>query len=321
MNFRLAIYAIAAVLLGLSWSSACIIYRAAEMGARVAPLEEREFEDLTVIAVGTGSAYENPVRRGPCTALGLGSQVILVDVGRGVAEGLRLAKIPLTQPDTILLTSLMPENTLGLDDLIFTGWLTPREHPLRVIGPPGTSELTLGLLDGYRRGIEVGRQALGLPALGIALEVYEVEDQWQELRDGLRFSSGALSGGPLPALAWRFEHEQTSVVVGGTGWAPEDLVEFAGGADMLVHEAVYIPTPEDAEAAGITVEAERLVRESALHTSILDIGNLAARARVGSLVLVRLRPPPMFDFQVTRVVRSAFSGRIVIPDDGDELHP
>ncbi len=241
MNFRLAIYAVAAVLLGLSWSSACIIYRAAEMGARVAPLEEREFQDLTVIAVGTGSAYENPVRRGPCTALGLGSQVILVDVGRGVAEGLRLAKIPLTQPDTILLTSLMPENTLGLDDLIFTGWLTPREHPLRVIGPPGTSELTLGLLDGYRRGIEVGRQALGLPALGIALEVYEVEDQWQELRDGLRFSSGALSGGPLPALAWRFEHEQTSVVVGGTGWAPEDLVEFAGGADMLVHEAVYIP--------------------------------------------------------------------------------
>ncbi len=190
-----------------------------------------------------------------------------------------------------------------------------------MIGPPGTSELTLGLLDGYRRGIEVGRQALGLPTLGIALEVYEVEDQWQELRDGLRFWSGALSGGPLPALAWRFEHQQTSVVVGGTGWGPEDLVEFASGADMLVHEAVYIPTPEDAAAAGVTLEADRLERESALHTSILDVGNLAARARVGSLVLVRLRPPPMFDFQVTRVVRGTFSGRVVIPDDGDELHP
>ena len=42
-----------------------------------------------------------------------------MDAGRGVAEGLRLSKIPVSQPGTVLLTNLMPTNTQGLDDLIF----------------------------------------------------------------------------------------------------------------------------------------------------------------------------------------------------------
>ena len=314
-------YAVPAVMLALSWVGACVIYQAAEVGARIAPLPAREFERLTIITIGTGSAYENPERRGPCTAVGLGSELVLVDAGRGVAEGLRLAQIPVSQPDTVFLTNLLPENTMGLDDLIFTGWLAPRERPLRIIGPPGTSEFTRGLLSAYRMGIAAGREGLGLPAKGATLEVFEVEDHWQERRGELRIRSGTLSGGPLPALVWRFEHADRSVVIAGTGWAPDALVDLARGADMLIHEAVYVPTPEEAAAAGITLPAKRLLREAALHTSILDVGDLAARAGVGTLVLVRMRPPPMFDIQVTPTVAQRFAGQVVIPEDGDELHP
>jgi ribonuclease BN (tRNA processing enzyme) len=51
------------------------------------------------------------------------------------------------------------------------------------------------------------------------------------------------------------------------------------------------------------------------------VGALAARAGVGTLVLVRLRPPPVYDLQITSLVDDSFDGRIEIPDDGDEITP
>ena len=54
---------------------------------------------------------------------------------------LRAAEIPLAQPSAVCLTSLTPENTVGLDDRLLTGWLAGRSQPLRVGGPPGTAAL------------------------------------------------------------------------------------------------------------------------------------------------------------------------------------
>jgi ribonuclease BN (tRNA processing enzyme) len=246
---------------------------------------------------------------------------VLVDAGRGVAEGLRLAGIPVSQPDTLLLTNLLPTNTVGLDDLLLTGWLARREQPLRVIGPTGVAALVDALLLGHKSGIDAQRQGLGISDSGAQIEVLEVDSGWRDEIGELRVRAGALRGGPTPALAYLFENRGRSVVVSGTGWAPEDLISFSQGVDMLVHEAVYVPTPEDAEAAGVIGDPELLLRDAALHTSILDVGHLGQRAGVSTLVLVRLRPPPFFDIQVTGVVGNTFSGSVVIPDDGDELEP
>ena len=82
-------------------------------------------------ALGTGGGYENPDRRGPALALGLGADVVLVDAGRGVAEGLRAAQIPVAQPRLVVLTSLLPENTVGLDDLLQTA---PGEAKVKTVG-------------------------------------------------------------------------------------------------------------------------------------------------------------------------------------------
>jgi hypothetical protein len=36
-------------------------------------------------------------------------------------------------------------------------------------------------------------------------------------------------------------------------------------------------------------------------------------------VLVRLRPPPIYGFQYSRLVAGTYRGPVSIPDDGDEL--
>ena len=321
MNTRLfAAIALAAVI-AASWVASCVIYRAAEWRERVSPLEIRQFDRLTLVAVGTGGGYENPERLGPCSAIGWGEHVVLVDAGRAVAEALRTAKIRVHQPALVLLTNLLPENTLGLDDLLYTGWLRGREAPLQVIGPSGTRALVESLLAAREAGAEALGATLHLAAEGERAAIEEIGDGWAQEIDGLRIGAGALEGGPLPALAYRFEAGGRSLVVSGTGWAPEALVAFASGAHMLVHEGVFIPPTEDLEEAGVLADPQRLESEAAIHTSLLDVGGLASRAGVESLVLVRLRPPPFFRLQVSAMVGKSYSGRVEIPDDGDEMLP
>ena len=321
MTFRIFALLLAAFVLAVGWVASCVIWRAAEVNELVGPLSPRHWDELTVIAVGTGSPYENPERRGPSTGIGWQDRVLLVDVGRGVAEGLRLSQIPVPQPSRVLLTSLMPESTLGLDDLLFTGWREDRDHAVEIVGPQGTRAFVEGLLEAYRPAQEALDRALWLPDEGMRVEVIEVGDRFQATWDGLSVSAVSLSGGPLPGLAWRFVAGERSVVVAGIGWGREQLIQFAQGANMLVHEAVYVPPPEDVELAGVVADPERLRREGDLHTSLLDIGDLARRAGVESLVLIRMRPPPFYDIQVTSHVDDTFPGEIWVPEDGDELTP
>ena len=321
MNLRLVLIFGLMAVIAIAWSASFVVLRAAELGALVAPLEDRHFPALTVVAVGTGRDYETPERLGPSTALAWGSNIVLIDAGRGLSEALRKSAIPVKQPRLILLSNVLPVNTVGLDDLIYTGWLEERDEPLRVLGPPGTRALIEGLLAAHAGGAEALGRALPLPATGDRVQVEEVSGGYAEEIDGVGVSAGELPGGPLPTLAWRFERGKRSVVVSGAGWAPEALIEFARDTDLLVHEAVFVPRPEDIESAGVIADPERLIREAEFHTSIEAVGGLATQARARQLALIRMRPPPFYNFQITAIVGQTYDGSILVPEDGDELTP
>jgi ribonuclease BN (tRNA processing enzyme) len=286
--------------------------------AAVAALEPRSFPSLSLVVVGSGGAQENPGRRGPCIAVGFGSQVVLVDAGRGAAEGLRAAGIPVDQPDTVYLTSLLPENALGVDDLLLTGWLAPRKKPLRLIGPEGTREFAASLERAYARGAHAVSESLGLPPEGAHLEALEIGDGFREERNGLVVQAALLPGGPLPALAYRAEAGGHAAVISGTGFGDEAVVALARGASVLVHEALHRPSL-DAAIEGGGEDGERLKREGELHTSLEGAGALAGRAGVATLVLVRLRPPPLFAWQFSHAAGRSFSGEVIVASDGDEI--
>lgn len=322
MDGRLAFLGLVFAILILAWIGAGVLWRAAELAELVAPLDPADYDELSVVAVGTGSEFENPERLGPATAVGLGTTVVLVDAGRGIAEGLRLAKIPVDQPSVVFLTNLLPWNTVGLDDLLVSGWLTDREAPLRVVGPAGTRALVEGLVAAHAGGNAAMASALGLSEDGGKIDVVEVADGHSEAVGPITVDARRLPDGPLPTLAWRFSDGQSRVVVSGSGWGHETLASFAGGADVLVHEAAYLPTVDELEGTGAVVEdAERIERDRAFHTLVDAAGRLATTAQVDRLVLVRLRPPPFFEIQMTSLVGNEFGGEIVIPEDGELVFP
>lgn len=320
-QFR-AIGFVLALIVGIaSWALTCVAWRFDEVAAGVVPLDRRAFERLTLVNLGTGGTYEDQNRRGPATGVGLGEDVWIVDAGRSLAESLRAAAIPISQPHTVLLTSLLPENTLGLDDLLAMAWIDGRREPLRLVGPKGSAALAEAARAAVGPGLALRAQALGLEAESPRYEVVEIEAEWSERRGELTITAGALPGGPGPGFAYRLEWRGRSAVIGGVGWAPDALARFAQGTHVLVHEAVYVPTPEVVQEAGIEEDPELLRRQAALHSSLEGAGRIAEKAGAESLVLVRLRPPPVIDLQITSVVDDVYGGRIVIARDGDEITP
>jgi ribonuclease BN (tRNA processing enzyme) len=111
------------------------------------------------------------------------------------------------------------------------------------------------------------------------------------------------------------------VVSGDTAYSPK-LAELAKGADVLIHEVMYLP--------GLEMLIKRLpnatrLREHLLasHTLPEDVGKVAARAGVGTLVLSHLVPGDdglgITDEMWSEGVRKHYSGRIIVGKDLMEI--
>lgn len=307
----------------IGWVVTCANWQVEQVARGVRSYEPKRFERLTVVTVGTGGPYENQDRLGPSIGVGLGTDLVLVDCGRAIAEALRKAEIPPAQPTLVVLSSLAPESTAGLDDLLLAGWINgPRAQPLRLVGPPGTVALARGLEAAHAAGIAAQATALGLPAAGARFDATEVAGPYDERRGELDVTATPLGDGS--ALAWRFAGAGRSAVVSGTSTDAEAQIAAATGADVWVHEAIH----GESLRAGIAAmsendagAAQRLEREAALHADLEQAATAATRAGVKTLVLVRLRPPPVVAWQYEHTVGQRFRGNVVIPDDGDEIAP
>lgn len=315
---RLLLLGVVAAIAIAGWISTCVLWRYQDATREIGRLEARGFETPTLLVLGSGGAYENPARRGPALALGAGGDVVLLDAGRGVAEALRRAQIPVEQPEAVLLTSLAPENTVGLDDLAAVRFRSGRAKPLRVVGPPGTLALARALAEAHAVGGAALAAAIGLPAEGAGLAAEEISEEWTGRSGGLALRAVPLVGGPFPALAWRVEAQGSALAVTSAPFATERTAALAVGADALVAGAVFGDAVRAAIEAG-AADPGRLEREAALQLSLADAAALAARAGAGRLVLVRLQPPPLFHFQFERAAGRDFSGPVVVAEDGDEI--
>ena len=88
-----------------------------------------------------------------------------------------------------------------------------------------------------------------------------------------------------PALAYRFDTSDGSVVFSGDTTVNEDLIALARDADVLVHQVADL---EYLERHGLTGAA--LQRMAGLHTDVTEVGNVAERAHVHELILNHYLP-------------------------------
>lgn len=277
-------------------------------------------QTLKVTLLGTGGPAPAIDRFGPSTLVEAGNQKLLFDAGRGAAQRLWQVEVPLGQLTGVFLTHLHSDHTVGLPDVWLTGWLPyrygQRQGPLTVRGPEGTTRLIDELQKAYDADVRL-RTAAGTPAAGTAIAARDVAEGVVYEQDGVRVTAFRVEHGAgvdVPALGYRVDHAGRSVVISGDTRPSENLIRFAKGTDVLVHEVMIA-----GDAALKDSDVARRVMSS--HTSPEDAGKLFARVRpklavythVG-VVAAPARVPELLAAIVPRT-RSTYNGRVELGED------
>ncbi|HEV8455190.1 MAG TPA: MBL fold metallo-hydrolase, partial [Gemmatimonadales bacterium] len=112
-----------------------------------------------VVMLGTGTPNPDPGRSGPAVAVVVNGTAYLFDAGTGVmrraaqAAGNGIDALLAPRIGLVFLTHLHSDHTIGLPDVIHTGWIAGRARPLRLFGPPGTVELARHLTEAWSADI------------------------------------------------------------------------------------------------------------------------------------------------------------------------
>jgi len=270
-----------------------------------------------VVVLGTGTPNPDPDRSGPAVAVVAGGSAYLVDAGPGVmrrAEQARrngIAALAVERLGTVFLTHLHSDHTVGLPDVIHTGWVAGRERPLALFGPPGTAALAARLTDAWAADI-ANRTGYLQP---------HTREGWrisaQEVEGGVvyRDSSVTVTAIRVPhanwevALGYRFATADRVIVISGDTRPSEALADACNGCDVLVHE-VYSTT-------GYQTRTEPWQRHHAgAHTSTAELAALARRARPKLLVLYHQLYWGATDDELIRELRAAgYDGPVVSARD------
>ena len=274
-----------------------------------------------VILLGTkgGPPLSRSGRSNSSTLLLINDVAYVVDCGYGVSRQLISAGVSLDRLRYVYVTHHHSDHNLEYGALLYNAWITPRPPKIDVYGPAGLADMTRAFFAYERFDIDTRIADEGMTDLRSLVSVHELGAAGDVMRnDDVRVTSCRVRHPPIvEAYAYRFDAKDRSVVISGdTAYAPE-LAKFAKGADVLVHEAMYLPAI-DALVRPAT-NAPRL-REHILasHTSTEDAGRIAAEAGVGTLVLSHLIPgddPSITDAQWAEGARKHFKGRVVVGRD------
>lgn len=244
-----------------------------------------------------------------------GKAKVLIDMGGGSALRFGESGANVADLDLILLTHLHADHTADLPALIKSSYFEERTRLLPIYGPegnqtfPNTADFInelFGSKGAYRYlsdFLEPKNASYLLQAYNVELTNLDVKEVFNQA--GIKASATQVIHGSVPALAWRIDIGDKSVVFSGdTNGNNGNLERLANLATIFVaHNAV----PE-----GATGTARQL------HMPPSVIGRIAKTANVTELVLShRMLRTLGKEEQTLKIIKNEFTGKTVFTNDLD----
>jgi ribonuclease Z len=274
-------------------------------------------EKMYAILLGTGFPRPDADRAGPSTAVIFGEKVFLVDAGRGVMQRVAGAALKPSSIQAVFLTHLHSDHIDGLPDVFHSTWQFGRSTPFQLYGPEGTNDVVDGIMKFYAADIHIRRDLTEkLPAPGATIDTHILKEGVVYQDGDLRVAAFLVDHFPVvPAFGFRFDTPGGSIVISGDTHPNDNLVRFAKGADILIHEA-YLPQ-SNAESASPSDTATEGAWFARYHSTAAEAGDDAARAGVKILVLTHLIPhrPGDSDPLFREEAAKSFHGKIIVGHD------
>jgi ribonuclease BN (tRNA processing enzyme) len=271
-----------------------------------------------LILLGTaGGPTPKKTRSGPSQIIVIGERGYVIDCGDGVARQMMAAGVFRTLRH-IFVTHHHSDHNADYGNLLLLAWGDALKTPVDTWGPPPLARITRLFFEMSAVDLRVRERDEGRPPLRPLVHPHEIGRGGFVMKDDLVTVTCAVVDHPLVplALAYRFDCPDRSIVFSGDTRPSDALVALARGADVLVHEVLYLPGAPGAPGSAL----RKHIIDS--HTTVGDAGKIATRAGVKTLVLSHFVPaenPPVTDAQWLEEARGHFGGRIVVGHDLLEL--
>ena len=305
MDRRAFVGASAAVVLGSSWPPF---------------LRSPDVARSRLILLGTGGGPRPRVNRSASSqVIIVNGAAYVVDCGDGVPRQLAAAGIPLPTLRHIFITHQHSDHNLDYGNLILLAWAVGLDTQVDTWGPPPLEKMTRLFLELNEYDINIRIKDEGYPPLAPLVRAHEVTRGGVVLGDGPVKVSATLVPHPIvePALAYRFDTPDRSIVISGDTAPSDNLIQLARGADVLVHEAMHLGGV-DRLVARVPNHPGLRQHLLASHTTVEDVGRVAQAAGVKLLVLSHLVPaddPAITDAMWIEGARVHFRGPVIVGKD------
>jgi ribonuclease Z len=269
-------------------------------------------QDFKITLLGTGNPRPVMSRFGPSILVEAGKEKLLFDCGRGATQRLYQLKIPFTAITGLFLTHLHSDHTVGIPDLWLTGWVMGRDTPLPVWGPKGTKAMMKHLQEAYAFDIHIRRDVdTKLPGGGAMVIAKDIQEGVVYNKNGVKITAFLVDHGEIkPAFGYRIDYAGHSVTLSGDTRPSENLIRFAQGTDVLIHEVIDVAAYGDM-AKGDTSDQEKKIIEH--HTTAEQAGTVFSKVKPRLAVYSHIVPPDVPD--VVPHTRKTYDGPLEVGED------
>ncbi len=274
------------------------------LGTAAGPVPGRSRQMTSHVMLSNGAAY-------------------VLDCGLGVTNQYARTGIPFGALRSIFITHHHADHNIEYGPLLVVGWIQGMKLDVRAYGPPPLKQMTEDFLRAYKTTIDFWAEDLKMKPLAM-FDVGEVAAAGPVMQDdNVKVSAIIVNHPPVkPALGYRFDFHDRSIAFSGDTTPLEAVAQMAKGADVLVHEAMYVPAVEAyvrgqvAKGRPVSVDAF-MAHMKADHSPVEDVGRIAEEAGVKTLVLSHLTPAidSISDDTWRAPAAKTFKGQIIVAKD------
>lgn len=269
-------------------------------------------QTIKVTLLGTGAPAPVMNRFGPSILVEAGEQKLIFDVGRGALQ--RLTQVKVKQKDVlgVFLTHLHSDHVVGFPDFWLTGWVNGRrDTPLKVWGPKGTMKMMSYLEQAFDFDIKIRLYDDRSSPDGIIVDAKDIIEGVVYEKHGLKVTAFEVDHGVIkPAFGYRIDYAGRSVVLSGDTRPSENLIRYAKGVDLLIHEIV---SPEALKRA--EYPEERIKSIQSHHTKPGEAGEVLNKTTPKMAVFSHIVPPSATEEDLLLSVRKIYSGPVELGED------
>jgi len=269
-----------------------------------------DIRSITVTLLGTGTPQPTMERFGSAILVRAGGKTLLFDAGRGCLQRLRQLGIEYNTLDAVFFTHLHSDHIVGFPDLWLTGWLvSKRTESLHVFGPEGTKHMTDYLQKAYEFDIGIREEDDKASPEGSILLTTDIEEGIVYDQDGVKVVAFLVDHYPVvPAFGYRIEFGGYSVVLSGDTRYSENLIKYAKGTDLLIHEVAI--------ASDTLKKSDPRYNILAHHTTPQQAGKVFAAVKPKLAVyshIVRIYGYP--EEEILNRTQETYSGPVILGED------